>query len=201
MQVSLVVEGTIDEFVAGVLIRNAGGTVGQVHGRKGKARVIANLSGYNQAAATMESPWFVLVDLDHDEDCAPSLRRRLLPEPAPSLCFRVAVREVESWLLADRDRVASYFGIARAAVPASPETLPHPKQTLVDLCRGSRSRRTRTAMVPRPGSGRAVGSGYTNEVIGFISDQERGWRCEMAAQAAHSLRRAMACLQRLMGTR
>ena len=39
-----------------------------MHGKKGKDGLLRNLDGYNRAARF--SPWVVLVDLDHDADCA-----------------------------------------------------------------------------------------------------------------------------------
>ncbi len=63
-----------------------------------------------------------------------------MPDPAPYMCFRVAVREVEAWLLADREQIARFLSIARSRVPQSPETLDNPKQRLVELARHSRRR-------------------------------------------------------------
>lgn len=100
--VSGAVEGDIDEAVLRRLLDLVGAKAGPVHGKNGKAQLLQRLRSYGQAARF--SAWFVLVDLDHDASCAPGFVSRWLPEPvSDTLCFRVAVREVEAWLLADRE--------------------------------------------------------------------------------------------------
>jgi hypothetical protein len=106
---------------------------------------------------------------------------------------------VEAWLLADPDRTSAYFAIRRGSIPDDPEALPDPKRTLVDLCQSSRRATIRSAVVPRPGSGRAVGAGYTSTVREFVLDAQRGWRPEVAAARADSLDRAMRCIRRIAG--
>ncbi len=201
MYVKAVVEGPVDEAVASVLVRTTGSDVGEVHGNRGKAAIAQRIAGYNHAAATTGMPWVVLVDLDRDAPCAVPLRNAWLPEVAPSLCFRIAVRAVEAWLLADRQRVSTFFRVRQGIVPDEPEALLDPKRALVDLCRESRHKAVREAMVPRPASGRSVGPGYTNMVRDFILDRDRGWRPAVAAEKADSLRRAMQCIARISSGR
>jgi hypothetical protein len=135
----------------------------------------------------------MLVDLDQDYECAPPLRAAWLPSCAPRLCFRVAVRAVEAWLLADAEEFAGYLRLARSAVPKYPEALDDPKRSLVDLARRSRRKEIRDGMVPRKSSGRVVGPLYNSYVIEYV---EQRWRPDVAAGHAESLARAMACLER-----
>jgi hypothetical protein len=114
------------------------------------------------------------------------------------MCFRVAVRELEAWLMSDRQRIASFLGVSIAKVPRAPETLDYPKETMVDLARQSRSRDIREDMVPRPGSGRHVGPAYAARMIEYATSFDRGWRPEVAADHAPSLRRAREALARLI---
>ena len=86
------------------LISHAGGDTGTVYGLRGKPYLRQRIAGFNQAAR--HAPWVILVDLDNDADCAAVLRAEWLPNPAPELCFRIALREVETWLLADREAAA-----------------------------------------------------------------------------------------------
>jgi hypothetical protein len=131
------------------------------------------------------------VDLDADAGCAPPLRAVWLPQPAPMMCFRVAVRAVEAWLLADREQLARFLGIAASRVPLAPETVLDPKRALVDLAARSRRRAIREDMVPRSGSGRSVGPAYASRLIEFVDGY---WRPEMATNNSDSLRR---CCERL----
>ncbi|MHB8763888.1 MAG: hypothetical protein ACYDA8_06065 [Deferrisomatales bacterium] len=186
------VEGVTDEAVLRRLIEHVGALPGDIYGREGKAQLLKRLPAFNSAARF--EPWLVLVDLDHDEECAPPARRAWLADPAPRMQLRIAVPEVEAWLLADRERTADWLGVRLGAVPEDPESLGDPKRVLVDLCQRSSRRAVRQDIIPRPGSGRAVGPGYVAQVIQFAGDAQAGWRPEAAAERAPSLGR---CLLRL----
>ena len=183
----------MDEAVLQRLVEHAGGQTGTVYGRKGKSYLRQRIGGFNQAAR--HSPWVVLVDLDGDADCAPALCSEWLPDPAPHLCFRIAIREVEAWLLADGATVARFLSVAKSRIPGSPEGLPKPKQFMVNLGRRSRRRAIREDMVPRPGSGRVVGPAYTSRLVEFASTT---WRPEVAAERSDSLKRAIRCIRQLV---
>jgi hypothetical protein len=193
IEISAAVEGIVDEAVARTLIHFAGANPGPVHGKQGKPFLQQRIRGY--CAAARHAPWVVLVDLDNDHLCAPPLCASWLPQLMPRLCFRVAVRAVEAWLLADAEQIATFLHVARGRVPADPETLGNPKATMVALARASRRRDVRDDMVPRDGSGRLVGPAYSSRLIEFASSS---WRPEIAAQRAESLRRAIRCLKRLV---
>jgi len=194
--VSGAVEGPVDEALFARLLRHVGGAAARVYGKKGKDFLRLHCSGYNQAA--VHQPWVILVDLDQDYECAPLLYRAWLPQPAGGMCFCVAVRAVESWLLADRDRMASFLGLRVRAIPENPETSPDPKRLVVELARQSRRRDIRLDLVPRPESGRSVGPAYTSRLIGFISSAESGWRPEVAARSSCSLNKCLDRLSRLV---
>lgn len=190
--VSGAVEGDLDEAVLHRVVREAGLSLANVYGRSGKASLLRAVRDYN--AAARHAPWVVLVDLDRDCECAPPCAARWLPDPALHMCFRVVVRSIEAWLLADGDRIADFLGVRRAHVPPDPDALDHPKRALVDLARRSRRRSLRDEIVPREGSGRSVGPLYTTRMIEFVQDEVTGWRVERAVGASSSLKR---CLERL----
>lgn len=194
--ISAAVEGSLDEAVVSRLIRHVGGRLGTVYGKNGKPFLRDRIGGYNNAAR--HAPWLVLVDLDTEGDCAPPMCAAWLPHPAPRMCFRVAVRAVEAWLMADPERLAPFIGTARSKVPATPETLEHPKHTMVGLARLSRRREVRQDMVPRHGSLRTEGPAYTARLMEYAADH---WRPDVAAERADSLRRTLACLRRLSAGR
>lgn len=188
------VEGLVDEAVLRRIADHIGASVHAVYGRNGKPALLQRLEGYNRAAQF--SPWLVLLDLDEDDQCAPPYRVALLPRPAPRMCFRIAVRETEAWLLADRERLAGFLAVALSKIPSNPEGIRDPKRNMVDLARQSRRREIREDMVPWPGSGRTVGPAYTSRLIQFALDNKNGWRPEVAARSSDSLAR---CLRRLHG--
>ncbi len=190
--ISAAVEGVVDEAVLRTLIAFVGATAGPVYGGQGKPFLQQRIAGYN--AAAHHAPWIVVVDLDHDYDCAPSLRVGWLPKQAPYLCFRVAVRAVEAWLLADAERIAAFLDVPRNKVPLNPEALDNPKASMVALGRASRRKDMREDIVPRAGSGRQVGPAYASRLIEFAHSH---WRPGVGAEQAESLSRAIDCLRYL----
>lgn len=193
LAISAAVEGPIDEVVLRKLVAETGASLERVYGKNGKAQIRQRLRAYNQAAS--HSPWVVLVDLDHSEDCAPPFCQDWLPTPAAHMRFRVAVREIEAWLMADNERLATFLSIARSRIPADPERLDDPKRELVNLARHSRRRDIREDIVPRPNSGRMVGPAYTSRLIEFAQTQ---WRPDFAVGRADSLRRCRVSLRSLV---
>jgi hypothetical protein len=191
--ISAAVEGLVDEAVVRKLIIEAGGNPGTVYGKKGKPFLRQTILGYNNAAR--HSPWVVLVDLDRDAECAPPLRAEWVPDPAQCLCFRVAVREVEAWLMADPESLASFLAVARSRIPSDPEQLLQPKTEMVNLARRSRRRDIRDDMVPREQSGRSVGPADTSRLVEYV---QALWRPQVAVERAQSLRRATGHLKRMI---
>ena len=171
--INAAVEGDLDEAVARKLIERAGGAMGEVFGKNGKSALRKRINGFNNAARSPYAPWLVLVDLDNDEDCAPALRDAWLPHPAPGLCFRIAVREVEAWLMADAETLAASLSVSANRISKNPESLEKPKDEMVNLARRSRRPAIKQDMVPREGSGRRVGRAYTSRLIEYVRDK---WR-------------------------
>jgi hypothetical protein len=105
------------------------------------------------------------------------------------LLFRVAVRETESWLLADRYAFAELLGISVANVPDRPDDLNNPKATLLDLVRKSKRRDLKKDILPAPGVSFPVGLGYNDQLSRFVRER---WDSRKAAQSSPSLARAVA---------
>lgn len=191
------VEGIVDEAVVKKLVAHIGGATINIYGRKGKPFLRTKIGGYNNDSRTRHTPWLVLVDLDNEADCAPSMRDGWLPDPADNFCFRIAVREVEAWLMADAETLAGYLSVSMNRIPRIPESLAQPKNEMVNLGRRSRRRTIREDMAPRQESGRRVGPAYASRLIEYVKNK---WRPEVAANHSDSLRRAIICLKRLVQT-
>lgn len=187
-------EGILDEAVLRRLVESIGAEISYIYPVGGKQQLDRRLSGYNEAARY--SPWCVLRDFDTDAACPAELKAHLLPDLAPAMCFRIVVRAVEAWLMADRQRIASFLSVPRAIIPVSPEDTHDPKEALVNLARHSNKSAVRDSLVPRPGSGRSVGAGYTSLMIEYTRAR---WRPEIAAESSESLRRGIFCLKNLIG--
>lgn len=194
--VTIAGEGRLDLEVAGKLISHYGGEVGNRYDKGGKFGVHSKIEGYNNDAMHTKMPWLVLLDLNSDE-CPLSLRNRLLTEIAPSMCFRIAVREIESWLMGDTESFASYFGVNRTLIPSEPEKLNDPKNELIQLARKSNKREIREGIARKGNAQLETGPRYTALMRKYAQNH---WRPEVAAKRADSLRRAMACVEKLFRT-
>ena len=196
ISINAVVEGSLDEAVVRRLTQYAGIDLGLILGKKGKSYILEKIAGLNSAAGKF-LPWFVLLDLDNDEDCAPPAARKWLPSPSQYLCFRIAVREVETWLLADREKFSDYLGVDRSSIPDNPEIIPDPKGFVVNLAKSSKRRDVRDLIVPTIESGRKEGRAYTSILSEFVQGvkQAGAWRPDIASNHSDSLRRCIKSLE------
>lgn len=157
--VSLAVEGTLDEKVLRRLLDQVASErlePGICYVQNGRERLKQNTPRFNQAARFQ--PFVILADLERDP-CAPTLIQAWLPEGQhPNLTLRIAVRMIESWLLADRQACAKFLGVSEHLLPGQPDDESDPKLVLVNLARRSRARKIREDVVPPDGSTSRVGS-------------------------------------------
>jgi hypothetical protein len=184
------VEGAVDGVVLRRVMQSAGAAFATVYETRGVSNLVRRLPGFNAAAEY--APWIVLMDLDR-ATCAPDLVTQLLPTPASQMRFRIAVRTVEAWLLADTERFATFFSVAKGRLPRDPEAIADPKQAVVNLANHSKRRAIRQDLLPVAGSGRRVGPGYEARMIEFVIDPN-GWRPDVAASRSDSLRRCLDAL-------
>lgn len=183
----LLVESILDEHVLRKLLAHTNRYAVDACDRKGgKANLKKVVQGYNQAAQGY--PYFFLVDLDDDE-CPIGLINRWLPRGKhPNLLLRVAVREVESWLLADREGLSRFLRVKADLFPRiKPDEITKPKEMLVALAQKSESRSIREAIVPDPKSTSKVGPDYNGQLSKFVDFH---WNLESAMQHSDSLFRA-----------
>jgi hypothetical protein len=184
------VEGELDEAIAVRIIQAAGHQPGVCYGKRGIGYIEAKVRGFNNAV--QEVPCLALVDfMDTGQACPAEVVSRWLPHRHQNMLFRVMVREIESWVIADRRNLARFLQINLVRVPLNPEQMPDPKLSLVNLARHSRSSLIRDAIVPDFGSTAQVGRLYHSEMRRFISEL---WNAEEARENSSSLNR---CLLRL----
>jgi hypothetical protein len=146
-----------------------------------------NIRAFNDASQGI--PFLVLTDLDRTE-CAPTLITKWLPYPKhPNLLFRVAVREVEAWLLAHREAFAKFLGISEKLIPQNVDTILDPKQFLINLVAKSKNRELRQAIVPSTGKKHVTrGQNYNGKLKEFVQND---WQVDIAARCSPSLQRTV----------
>ena len=149
-----------------------------------------NIGNFNQIAR-YKGPVLVLTDLDRPESCPAELLREWIGDARiyPSLLIRVAVLEIESWIMADRRAFTEWLGIAQSRAPRRPEELPDPKRVLIELALRSRKRDLRAGLVRIYPDGLYERGADYNVLLGnFVAEL---WNPEIARSNAPSLDRAI----------
>jgi hypothetical protein len=195
LEVALVVEDVLSLVVMEKVMAHTqrGFSVVRSLNENGVDKIRLSLTKYRNASHVLAH--VVLVDLDN-ATCAPALRQQWgVPTLPDTMLFRVAVREVEAWVLADRAGFASFAGIPQNKVSPSPETLANPKQALINLVRQSRNRRLVAELVPEQGTSMSKGPMYNERLGQFVRER---WDVAAAMQAAPSLQRTVGRLQHFL---
>ncbi len=138
----------------------------RTEGLRGYGQLKSRLSSFNMIARYRE-PVLLITDLDNPQSCPVAIIREWSRNLAieSHLLFRVAVVEIETWLIADRLRLAQWLEVSDSLISRYPESIHQPKESLVALARRSPNRRLRESIAPSPGSTRSVGPGY-NDCLG-----------------------------------
>jgi len=186
ISLNLVFEDQISEYIMTKLAEKVGKYfVANSYSEGGFGYIKKNISGFNEASKG--SPFFVLTDLD-TVNCAPTLITNWLHEPMhPNLIFRIAVREVEAWLLADIEGFSKYTGISKANFNNNPEEIADPKAELIRLIRRCRKRIIREDILPK-NEFASIGPNYNGRLGEFVL---KHWSISRAMRRSESLKRTM----------
>ena len=172
----MVIRKLIDSFYNKFHIQN-------VYSDNGFGYLKSNILGFNEASKFY--PFLVLTDLDR-YDCPVELIEDWITfEKHKNLIFRISVREVEAWLLADSKGLATFFRISETNIPLNPETEEDPKNTIIKLAGKSRARRIREDITPIEGA--SIGPNYNGCLGEFVMNR---WSVAAAAARSKSLKKA-----------
>lgn len=185
-RINIATEDELSEIVGIRLVSEMGSAfeVGLTLRKGGFGYLRNSLKSFCQMAS--RDPMLLLTDLDQAK-CPASLIEEWMGSmrKPDKLLFRVAVREVESWLLSDHDAMASLMGCSKAKLPKQPDTLADPKQTLLRFARNA-PRNIRTDLIAEDGVIASQGLGYNQRLGDFVREQ---WSPERAASRSDSLLR------------
>lgn len=187
--VILVVEDKLSDAVSTKILRHFDIEIVQRVIYKGNSYLQRKAQSYNQAAH-QECGVFMLTDLDSPEICPPTLIRSWVKGNLNRwFLLRVAVMEVESWIMADRQTVSEFLAIPTNRIPHNTDEIPSPKEFLVSLARRSKNTTLRKALVPARNDKTAkTGNEYNPRLIQFVREH---WDLERAASASPSLKRTV----------
>lgn len=188
----LATEDELSEQVGVMLAGEAGLSVDQCLRKQGFGYLRKRMGSFCQMAENQ--PVVVITDLDQSP-CPSHLRdswlgNRHMPV---GLLFRVAVREIEAWLLADRSAMHALLRVAVASLPRHPDSLPDPKEALLHLARRA-PREIREDLIARRGSIAGQGLGYNARLSEFV---RKSWDPQRASALSPSLARARTRLREL----
>ena len=139
-------------------------------------------------------PVLLLTDLDNEQCPATLIGAWSRHDAVPGqLLFRVAVRQVESWLLADREGVSRLLRVSVGRLPDNPDALPNAKQSFLRLARRA-PRRIREELTAEQGATASQGLGYNALLCDFVRNR---WNPARAATRSDSLNRARSRLAEL----
>lgn len=135
----------------------------------------------------------VLTDMDQVA-CPVALKTDWLGDKAApaNLMLRIAVREVESWVLADHEAMRKLIG-KKGTLPPEPDKLPDPKQHLLKLAKLA-TRPVKEDLVKESGAMASQGIGYNARLTAWVRSD---WSPERAAQRSPSLQRTRLRLNEL----
>ncbi|MGB9746181.1 MAG: DUF4276 family protein [Bacteroidales bacterium] len=185
MEVQLVVEDKLQDAVLKCILQKFQPQIvlRPTAGLRGIEYIKGKIDGYHRASKFC--PYIVLVDLDKEE-CAPDLIRKWLKSPKiNSFYLRIAVSEVEAWLMADRKGFSKFLSIPIDLIPTDTETILNPKESLISWARKSRKKKIK-GLIPKGTS--SIGPEYNRLLSEFIFNY---WNINEACKHNDSLRRTV----------
>lgn len=198
--VILAAEDRLSEAVATKILMNMGFEIvrkpqkPRSSGLKGNSYLKKIAPEFNRSA---KGPFycFMLTDLDSPKICPPELIQSWVSGPLnPRFFLRVAVMEVESWVMADQSAFAEFLRVPIQEVPTRTDEVLDPKASLLSLAQKSKSVELRKDLLPKKGNETSkIGPGYNTRLSEFIRDY---WDLNRALSVSPSLKRTVDRLQK-----
>ena len=183
----LAVEDRLSDAVATKILETFSVKIVKRIGFQGKSDLERKTPELNRAANGITV--FMLTDLDSPRDCPPEFIRSWIKDTLnPRFFFRVAVMEVESWIMADRVGFANFLSIPLHRIPSLTDDILNPKEFLLSLARRSKKKTVREALLPARGATLSIGNEYNTLLSEFVRDH---WDLERAASVSPSLKRTV----------
>ena len=186
LDIILAVEDELSKAVGYKIASYAGWNVEIIISKNGKGHLRKKIQSLCRTAK--HSAIFLLVDLNSAYSCAPSLLQEWMKGISlpPLLFFRIAVREVESWLLADHEAMKTLLG-TEGKLPLLPDILKNPKEELLTLLK-KKNKHIREGVVRLDNGEISQGIAYNSTLSKWIDDH---WLPERAAYRSDSLKRLL----------
>jgi hypothetical protein len=142
-----------------------------------------NINVYNKASSG--TTYLVLIDLD-SESCPVKIVQDWLDDAkGENLLFRVAVREIESWIVADVQNFSKFLHLREKKLRKDVDEITDPKRYIFNLVSGSIIRQL-SGVCPR-GTAR-IGDDYNEKLSKFVKSS---WNPQLAMANSSSLKKTI----------
>lgn len=188
--IAVATEDALSEAVALRLLKEVGAKIDNPLLLKGNGFGYLKKNMHKWCKMAQRQRVLILTDLDQMH-CPVLLKNQWLSqlEVPKNLLFRIAVREVESWILADHNAIRSLLG-TKGKMANTPDALDDPKQYLLRLAMLA-SKDVRDDLMAAKGSKASQGIGYNNRLCELVMNS---WNPVSAAERSPSLAKALARL-------
>ncbi|EMU6899336.1 DUF4276 family protein [Serratia bockelmannii] len=196
MRISIATEDVLtEEIITKIILSNGRFEIIHKLGKRGNGYLISKLNNFNELSRGL----IVVVVFDLDlKPCPVRFKEELertVANKSDNLKLVISVREVESWILADREGFGSYFKISKDKIDRTPDALLDPKDKIINLARYSKDSAVKRGIPPVAGAASKVGLSYNRLLTDFIQQE---WDINRAIQISPSLATAMATINELL---
>ncbi|TDL55242.1 DUF4276 family protein [Pantoea ananatis] len=187
MKISIATEDILtEEIITKILFCKGGFEILYRLGKKGVGYLTSKLDNFNQLAQQHDVLVVFDLDLKASHDIYTQELERRIANKNRTLHIFISVREVESWILADRTGLGNYLKISKDKIDKNPDLLLDPKEKLVSLARISKNSTVRKGLAPTHGAAAKVGISYNTLLTTFIWQE---WDLTRAIECSPSLKR------------
>lgn len=162
--------------------------------KNGRGNIQRNISAYANLSRVI--PVLIGVDLD-DNTCAPQLLDswNVSQSQQKNLLLRVAIREIEAWVLGDKKQYARFIKGQSDDITSSPDDLNDPKLFLLELARKTAPDELKADLLPVNFNKKPrIGKAYNLRMCEFVTNK---WRPHVARENSPSLNRAIIAIERI----
>lgn len=186
--ITIATEDELSEAVGSRLVADVlpGFEIGQMLRRGGNGYLKTKCENFNKMA--LRHPVLLITDLDN-AICASDLIESWFGNSPlnANLIFRVAVREIESWLLADHEGMRRLLDKGASKIAGNPDQLANPKEYLLE-CAKRAPREVKNDLIHSKGALAKQGLGYNSRLCLFVREV---WAPNRASERSDSLARAI----------
>ncbi|HEJ8082663.1 TPA: hypothetical protein SMI49_000624 [Serratia marcescens] len=161
----------------------------------GCGNIIKNIEKYNALSRIHHVMIMLDLDLKASEDVFLEEIYKKIRHREKKLLFSVPVREVESWILADKVGLSQFLRISEDKIDNNPDQLLDPKEKIVNLAKSAKNAVARAGIPPKAGSAAKVGISYNSLLKEFVNES---WSIERARQNSPSLNKTMSILEQVV---